>query len=98
MRTWKQITCLAITFFIVTAATAEPTVDPGQRRGGRATLDEEAILEDFDRIVELIWTEEEEDAWDDLRSDEQKQAFIEDFWTQRDPTPGTPDNEFRDIY
>jgi len=104
MRNWKLMTCLAVALFVFTATVAESAMQPGQRGGGRggrrgpATLDAEEILENFERIVEIIWTDEEEDGWDELRSDEQKQAFIEAFWAQRDPTPGTPDNEFRDIY
>jgi len=65
--------------------------------GGQPTLlDDAAILEDFDDIVELIWTDQEEDAWKDADTDEQKQAFITAFWEGRDPTPGTEDNEFRE--
>jgi len=96
MRNWKLMTCLILALSIVMAAVAEPIVQRGQR--GPASLDEEEILENFDRIVEVIWTEEEEDEWDRLRSDEEKQTFIDAFWEGRDPTPGTPDNEFRDVY
>lgn len=96
MRNWKLMTCLILTLSIVMAAVAEPIVQRGQR--GPASLDEEEILENFDRIVEVIWTEEEEGEWDRLRSDEERQSFIDAFWEGRDPTPGTPDNEFRDVY
>lgn len=70
----------------------------GGRGGGRQPepLAEETILEEFDKIVELIWTDQEEDAWDNADSDEQKQAFINSFWESRDPTPNTPENEFRE--
>ncbi len=99
MRNWKLMTCLAVALFIVTATVAEPTVQRGRGGGrGAATLDEEDILENFHRIVEIIWTDEEEDAWGDADSDDERRAFIEAFWARRDPTPGTPDNEFRDIY
>lgn len=96
MRNWKLMTCLAVSLSIVTAAVAEPISQRGRR--GPATLDDEEILENFDRIVEVIWTEEEENEWDRLRSDDEKQSFINAFWEGRDPTPGTTDNEFRDIY
>ena len=70
----------------------------GRRGGGGQTqpLDEATILAEFDKIVELIWTDDEKDAWEDARSDEAKQAFITAFWERRDPTPGTTDNEFRE--
>ena len=100
MRTWKLMTCLAFALFIVTAVGAEPTMQRGRGGGGRGavTLDEEELLENFHRMVEIIWTDDEKDGWGDARSDDDKRAFIEAFWARRDPTPGTPDNEFRDIY
>jgi len=72
----------------------------GQRGGAAPTLDEATILAEFDTIVELIWTDDEEDAWKDLDDDdaEGKQAFIAAFWDERDPTPGSDDNEFRDVW
>ena len=71
----------------------------GQRRAPQAAqIEPEELLENFDQIVELIWTDAEEDAWKNARTDEQKQAFIVSFWESRDPTPETEDNEFRDLY
>ena len=76
----------------------------GRGRGGRgrgpAVLEEATILEEFDKIVDLIWTDQEEDTWDDIDDDatEDKQAFITTFWESRDPTPGTESNEFREIW
>jgi GWxTD domain-containing protein len=31
-----------------------------------------------------------------LTNDRDRDVFVETFWKQRDPTPGTPDNEYRD--
>ena len=76
----------------------------GRGRGGRgrgpAVLEEATILEEFDKIVDLIWTDQEEDTWDDIDDDatEDKQAFITTFWESRDPTPGTESNEFREVW
>lgn len=39
---------------------------------------------------------EEIQEWVQLKSEADKQAFIERYWLRRDPTPGTPRNEFRD--
>lgn len=38
----------------------------------------------------------ERDVFLQLRNDRDRDAFIETFWKQRDPTPGTPENEYRD--
>lgn len=56
------------------------------------------MLDDFAHIVDLIWTDEEREAWQELDTDEEKRAFIETFWRRRDPTLGTEVNEFREVY
>lgn len=43
----------------------------------------------------LFMTENERAQWDALESDVEVARFIEEFWARRDPTPGTPENEFR---
>jgi len=41
-------------------------------------------------------TKDEVAAWKSVTTDAEAQAFIELFFARRDPTPGTPANEFRD--
>jgi GWxTD domain-containing protein len=48
--------------------------------------------------VSIIITDEERKAYQQLTNDEQRQKFIASFWLVRDPTPGTPVNEFKDEY
>ena len=43
----------------------------------------------------FIMSDDEERAWKALPSDEAAAAFIDLFWARRDPTAGTPRNEFR---
>jgi GWxTD domain-containing protein len=38
----------------------------------------------------------ERDVFLQLKTDRERDIFIEAFWKQRDPTPGTPQNEFRE--
>jgi len=33
-----------------------------------------------------------------LKTDEERKSFIESFWQRRDPSPGTPENEFKDRF
>jgi GWxTD domain-containing protein len=47
-----------------------------------------------EEVVYLI-SEEERRAFENLRFDEEREHFIENFWLRRDPTPGTPENEFK---
>jgi GWxTD domain-containing protein len=46
--------------------------------------------------VVYIITDQERAVFTQLQSDEEREEFIEQFWQRRDPTPGTPENEFRD--
>lgn len=42
-----------------------------------------------------LMTNDERKQWASIKTDEQAQQFIDLFWARRDPTPGTPANEFR---
>jgi GWxTD domain-containing protein len=55
-----------------------------------------ALKKWIDEDVAYIITNEERAAWKNLKTDEEREAFIESFWLRRDPTPDTIDNEFRD--
>jgi GWxTD domain-containing protein len=48
--------------------------------------------------VPWIITDEERNAFRQLTTDAERAQFIEQFWLKRDPTPLTPENEFRDEY
>lgn len=50
----------------------------------------------FNETVYWIITPQEREVFVRLSSDEQRDTFVEEFWRQRDPTPGTPTNENRD--
>src|SRR5215467_1941574 len=55
-----------------------------------------ALQKWVDQDVTYIITAEERAAWKRLKTDEEREAFIESFWLRRDPTPDTIDNEYRD--
>jgi GWxTD domain-containing protein len=46
--------------------------------------------------VVYIIQPEERDAFQRLETDGERDEFINQFWQRRDPTPGTPENEFKD--
>src|SRR6478735_1279369 len=46
--------------------------------------------------VRWIITDQDREQFNALQTDEQRTQFIDTFWARRDPTPGTPENEFRD--
>lgn len=50
----------------------------------------------LDNEVRWIISGEELSAFKQLSNDEERDAFIEQFWLRRDPTPDTIENEFRE--
>jgi GWxTD domain-containing protein len=48
--------------------------------------------------VQCLLTEAEEKQFKALKTDEEAAKFVKDFWARRDPTPGTPENEFADLF
>jgi GWxTD domain-containing protein len=46
--------------------------------------------------VVYIITPEEKSAFKALSNDEERDQFIEQFWLRRDPTPDTPENEYKE--
>jgi GWxTD domain-containing protein len=50
----------------------------------------------LDEDVAYIITDEERAAFKQLSNDTERDNFIEAFWARRDPTPDTPDNEYKE--
>jgi GWxTD domain-containing protein len=48
--------------------------------------------------VPYIIAPDEETAFKQLKTDEERESFIEQFWLRRDPSPDTLDNEYREEY
>jgi GWxTD domain-containing protein len=48
--------------------------------------------------VQFLMTKDEVAQWNGLQSDADADTFIALFWARRDPTPGTPRNEFREDF
>jgi GWxTD domain-containing protein len=47
---------------------------------------------------DVVWiiSEQEAKAFKNLSNDEERDAFIENFWLRRNPSPDSPENEFRE--
>jgi GWxTD domain-containing protein len=45
--------------------------------------------------VVYIISPREKDVFEKLTTDRERDLFIEAFWKHRDPTPGSPENEFK---
>lgn len=52
----------------------------------------------MDEDVRWIITDEERNTFKALKTDEEREQFIEQFWLRRDPDPDTDSNEYREEY
>jgi GWxTD domain-containing protein len=52
----------------------------------------------LDEDVRWIITDEERNTFKALKSDDEREQFIEQFWLRRDPDPDTDANEYREEY
>ncbi len=50
----------------------------------------------LEQDVSYIISDEERKAFKTLSNDEERDAFIENFWLRRNPNPDSPENEFRE--
>jgi GWxTD domain-containing protein len=48
--------------------------------------------------VKYIIQQDEREVYSQLKTADERQQFIQQFWDRRDPTPGTPVNEYRNEY
>ena len=78
------VSALIIAGAVLTAASGPAAVSLSSKH--RAWLENEAAI---------IITPAERDVFLKLSTDRERELFIEAFWKQRDPTPGTSRNEFR---
>jgi GWxTD domain-containing protein len=64
---------------------------------GKAALDDPTA--DWSKgPVKYVLTSDEEKSYSSLGSKEARRKAIEEFWARRDPTPGTPENEYREHF
>ena len=50
----------------------------------------------LEKEVKLLLSADEANEFKSLKTDEERDAYIALFWAKRDPTPGTPENEFKE--
>jgi GWxTD domain-containing protein len=52
--------------------------------------------QDFLDLTQYIILPQEKEVFQQLTTDRDRDIFIQSFWKQRDPTPGTPQNEYKE--
>ena len=71
--------------------------DP-QSKARKIKPEPDKAFTDWLKDVEPILTSAEIDAWKKLKTNEEREKFIEEFWYRRDPDPDTVENEYREEY
>lgn len=91
------VICLSL-LILASAGIAQVPTDPLNKP--RKTEKEVAkIYQDWmSKDVKYIITSEEKRAFKALKTDEERENFIESFWRRRDPNPDTEENEYREEY
>jgi len=72
---------------------AQKKPKPFDAKAAEAALD--PTYQNFLKITTYLIHPVEKDVFLKLTSNRDRDVFIESFWKQRDPTPGTPENEYR---
>src|SRR5262245_63277735 len=74
--------------------------DEKQREEKRKEAEKERVKSVYkrwkDEDVRWIITDEERKIFDSLKTDDEREQFIEGFWYRRDPEPDTDVNEYRE--
>ena len=72
--------------------------DDAQNKPRKIRTEPDRAFTDWIRDVEPILSADEAQAWKKLRTNEERERFIEEFWHRRDPDPETNENEYREAY
>ncbi len=77
-------------------------VDPSQDVQDKARNVKAEVKEVYKKWISndvaYIITKDERKAFESLKTDEERENFIENFWRRRDPNPDTEENEYREEY
>lgn len=93
-RVWLSL-CVAA--FVCTSVFAQQQDPRDKPRNVKPEL--KKVYKDWlEKDVPYIITDEERKAFKKLENDEEREAFIENFWRRRDPDPDTDENEFKEEY
>jgi len=86
---------LAIIFLLLLSLTAIPGVGLDKQEKSLRSMPQHH-KDWLEKDVIYIITPKEKEIFLQLESDKERDVFIKAFWKQRDPTTGTPENEFKE--
>lgn len=97
MRQKKSILILALSLFLSNTAFAQNPAEKPINQKVEKSINK--VFEDWlNEDVSLIITKAERDAFLKLKTNEERENFIDYFWRRRDPNPDTEENEYREEY
>lgn len=99
----RGITAALISLFLVSSSVpllAQKKPEPPKKQDSRKSRAQEignrALRKWLEEDVAYVITDEEKAAFKALKTDEEREQFIEQFWLRRDPSPDTVDNEYKE--
>ncbi len=88
---------ISVSALLVTSIIAQ--VDDPTKKTRKVRKEIDKIYQNWlKKDVNYIITKEEKRAFKALKTDEERENFIENFWRRRDPNPDTEENEYREEY
>src|SRR5262249_7427862 len=91
-----MLTLIAINSAALFAQNDKPKKDPNEKKKKEEL--KSVYKKWLDEDVSYIITDDERKAFKALKTDEERDQFIEQFWLRRDPDPDTPENEYKEQY
>jgi GWxTD domain-containing protein len=99
---FRKILGISMVMVIMCGAVAPSLAQEKQRKDPNEKKKREEMKSVYkkwlDEDVQYIITDEERRAFKTLKTDEERDQFIEQFWLRRDPDPDTPENEYKEEY
>lgn len=95
---YVALTCLLSLSLFTVPAIAQKKNESKNSKAAKSREQEmnRALKKWLEEDVAYIITDEEKAAFKALKTDEEREQFIEQFWLRRDPTPDTIENEYKE--
>src|SRR5829696_10367488 len=94
----RSVTVLLLVSSSILAIQAQQSKRNPEEQPRKVKRELKKAYDDWINDVDLILTQSDRDAWKKLRTDDEREKFIEAFWNSRDPDPDTEENEFKDQF
>src|SRR5262249_17249089 len=94
----RLVTALLLVSFSTLSISGHQTKPSPDEKQVKVKRELKKVYVDWNADVDPILTQAERDTWKKLKTDEEREKFIEDVWRSRDPNPDTEENEFKEEF